>query len=175
MDIEIQEVENITDPDTRFQEISARLRDVEQTLHQMSGELSQMQTSSDIALGRNRKVVVHGFPELFMKEGKHRKRAARYHVLNLLGTAETPENVAIKRLLCLGRWQGVSDSGCRDPLPALVEFDNPWHRDWVSASTGRIKPITRVVVTMKLDDTAVNRIRSEEDKWGRRDSSKSPK
>lgn len=44
----------------------------------MSRELSNVQKSTDIALGKNHNVVIHGIPEPFMGEEKQRKRAVRY-------------------------------------------------------------------------------------------------
>lgn len=64
-----QEAAKVGGPATRHSEISSWLKGIEQTLHQMSRELSNVQISSDTALGRNRNIVIHGIPEPFMKDG----------------------------------------------------------------------------------------------------------
>lgn len=46
-----QEVAQVIDPATRYPELSARLKDVEEALHRMNRELSSVQKSSNIALG----------------------------------------------------------------------------------------------------------------------------
>lgn len=76
----------------------------------MNRELNVVQKSNVIALGRNHNVGTHAIPEPLLKDGQQEERAVRYHVLILLRTVEIREHVAIKRVLRLGRWQGVSDS-----------------------------------------------------------------
>lgn len=112
--IETQEVENAIDSVSRYLEISARQKDAERALHQMSRNLNGVQKSSDVALAKNRNVI-HGISDPFMKEGKQRKRAMNYHELNTLRKVGIPGNVAIKKILSLGRWHGVNVSGFRDP------------------------------------------------------------
>lgn len=104
--------------------MSARLQDLRQALHQMNRELNSVQKSGDIAMGRNRNVVIHGILRPFIKDGEKRGRDVKYHIGNLLRRVEIPKYVADKRVLRLGRWQAVRDSGCRDPRPTMLEFAN---------------------------------------------------
>lgn len=115
---------------------------------------------------RNRKVVILGIPEHFLEQGKRRERAVRYHIANLLRTVDTPEEAAIKRPLRPERWRGVSDSGCQNPRPTLVENGTPRHTDWFSASANRIKMVTKFVITVEPDDTAISRIRAVDARGG---------
>lgn len=108
-----------------------------------------MQKSSDIALDGNRDVFVHGISEPFIKKRKQGEMTLRYHVVHLLRTVEIPEHVTIKRLLGLGRWQGVRDLGCRDPQPTLVEFANPRHRD-------KFLEVTRGEIITEPDDAVIS-------------------
>lgn len=101
-----QEVTRVIGPAARYSQISAWLNDAEQALQQMSRELKSVQKSRPIASSRNRNVIIHGVPE----EGKQRERAVSYHVVNLLRTVKIMKYVTIKRVICLGRWQGASDS-----------------------------------------------------------------
>lgn len=105
-----------------------------------------------------------------MKERKQRRMAVMYDVVNLLRTVEIPEHVAIKGALCLGRWQGVSDSGCWDPRPTLMEFANPRHRERFMESSGRMKTITKGVFAIVPDDAAISRIMAEDAKRADQDS-----
>lgn len=70
----------------KYSEISTRLRAVEQVPHQMSRELNSVEKSGVIALGENRNVVIYRILEPFMEEEKQRKKAVRYHVVDLLRT-----------------------------------------------------------------------------------------
>lgn len=54
-----------------------------------------------------------------------------------------PEHVTVRRVICSGSWQGISNPRCRDPRPTLVEFANPRHKDMFFASANRIQKITR--------------------------------
>lgn len=94
--IGIQEVANVTDLATRYSKISARLSYVKQVLHQMSRELNSVQKYSNIELGRDRNVFIHGISEPFMKDGKQRKSVVMYHVGNLSQMMEVLEQVAVK-------------------------------------------------------------------------------
>lgn len=62
-----------------------------------------------------------------------------------------------QKRLRLGRWLGVSDSGCRKPRPTPVDVANPRLRDRFLASADKIKTITTRVITVKLDDAAIGR------------------
>lgn len=104
-----------------------------------------------------------------MKEGKQRESTVRYHAVNLFRTVEVPERVAIKRVLRLGRWQEVSDSVCRDPRRTLVEFAN-LRQDRCLASSGRIETITKGVMTVVPNDTAISRTKAKDAKRARQDS-----
>lgn len=53
MTIITQHRERATAADKRYSKINARLIDAEQTLHQVSQELNEVQKVSDVALGRN--------------------------------------------------------------------------------------------------------------------------
>lgn len=96
-------VANVNDQTIRCSEISTWLKEVEQTLHQMGWELKSVQKSSDIASGRNRKVVLHPIPDPFTNEREQKERAVRYHLVNVLRSVETPRNNATKKVLCLRR------------------------------------------------------------------------
>lgn len=95
--IRTHEVEQVSDPGAQYSEINARLRDIQQSLHQMSQELNSAQKSVDIELGRNRNIVVRAMPKPFVKVEKQNERAERYHAVNVLRT------VAMRRVLCLER------------------------------------------------------------------------
>lgn len=69
---------------------------------------------SDIALGRNRNVLIHGIPEPFRNEERQRERAVSPHVVNPLRTMQILEKFAIKTVLCLQIWLGDCNPGCRD-------------------------------------------------------------
>lgn len=132
----------------------------------MSQKLNNVQKSSDFALGRNRNVVIHGNPELFMENWKRRDRVVRYHMISLLRTAEIPECVVIKRVLRLGRWQEASYSRCRDPRPKLAEFANSRHIGRFMTSADGISTITREVNVRQLDGTTVSKIKLMDCKGG---------
>lgn len=70
-----KELEKVTEPDSRFSEISERLRGVEPARQQLSQGLNGVQKCSDTALGRARNVVFRGNPEPFTKGGEQRKWA----------------------------------------------------------------------------------------------------
>lgn len=127
--IGIQGVKKDIDPVTRSSEISARLRVVEEALKQVSWEPNKVQTSGDIALGRNRNDVVHEISESLSKEEKQREGTVRYHVVNLIRTVKVPELVVIKMVFLRGRLRSISGSRCRDPQPTPVDFSNPRHRN----------------------------------------------
>lgn len=67
-----QELAKATDSASRHPYKCARLRDPEKALHQLTRELNTVQSSGDIALGRNCHVVIHGFLGPFMMEGKQK-------------------------------------------------------------------------------------------------------
>lgn len=99
-----------------------------------------------------------------MKEGKQREMAVSCHVLDVLRTVEVLKHVAMKRVLCPGRWQDVSGSECGDPRPTPVEFLNPRHGDNFFASSDEIKAITRELITIVWDDTAASNTKAEDAK-----------
>lgn len=93
-----------------------------------------------------------------MKDGKRRKRAIRYHAVNLLQTVEIPEHAAIKRILRLGEIQEKLDYRCRDPRPTLMMLANPRNRHRVLASSNRIKMITSCETTIEPCPAYINKI-----------------
>lgn len=115
----------------------------------LSLELRTLKTQSDIALGRNRNVVIRGIPEPYMRESRQRDRAMRYHVNNLLRTANVPLPVTIKRVLRLGRW--AKD---QPPRPVVAEFANPRTRDRFLAAAGQLNRETEGRVTVEPDNSA---------------------
>lgn len=75
---------------------------------------------------------------------------------------EIPENVAIIRVLRLGRWQEVSDVKCQGSRPTLLEVANLRHKDRFWASADRIKTTTRSEITIELDDPAISNIKAKD-------------
>lgn len=146
----IQNTEENTDINS---DLHKRMEAVEETNRKLTKALAQLEKNSDLALGRNRNVVVHGIAEPVMREGKQRERAMRYHIVNLLRMVNIPGHVAIKRVLRLGKWAGAQ-STTRDPRPVLVEFANPRHRDSFLAQAERVRVITQGQVVIRPDDTA---------------------
>lgn len=106
-----QEVANVTDQDAGYLEISARPRDVEQFLHQISRKINSTQMSSDVALEGHANAIIQGFTEFFTKKVKQKGRAAGYHVVNLPQTMKIPAHVAIKGYLA---WEDDREPGTLD-------------------------------------------------------------
>lgn len=115
----------------------------------LSQAVKHLKTTNDLALGRNRNVVIKGIPEPFMKESRQRERAIRYHVTNLLRMAGIPGTTILKRLLRLGKWK-------RDaaPRPVVVEFANPRLRDKLLARAVELNQKTGGRLNIEPDDTA---------------------
>lgn len=115
----------------------------------LSQSIHHLRTSSDLALGRNRNVVIKGVPEPFMKERRQRERAVGYHLNNLLRTVGLLGVAKIKRTLRLGKWK--PDSA---PRPVCVEFANPRMRDKFLALAGEIARRTERRFLIEPDDSA---------------------
>lgn len=81
-------------------EIHGRLQSVQQLLYQLSQAIPYRNLGTSLSV----RIVMS---LSYMKEGKQREKVARYHVVSLLRTVKVPEQVAIKRVLRLGRWQEV--------------------------------------------------------------------
>jgi hypothetical protein len=115
----------------------------------LSETVKHLKTTNDLALGRNRNVVIKGIPEPFMRESKQRERAIRYHVTNLLRMAGVPGTAVLKRLLRLGKWR-------RDvaPRPVVVEFANPRLRDKFLARAAELSQKTEGRFKIEPDDAA---------------------
>lgn len=96
-----------------------------------------------------------------MNANKQMEKAVRYHVVTVLRMVEIPGFVAIERILRLGKWQEVSDSGSRDPRPTL-EFANQRQRGRFLASSDRTKTTTRGVFKAEPDDSAIGKIKFED-------------
>lgn len=121
------EMKNTSDSDIRYSEISARLGDVEHVLQQMGRELNYVRKFSDIALLKDRSIVVHVISWPLKNEGRQREGSVRYRVVDLLLKVE-------KRNMQLSEgyfaWQndrtGVPHgAGTR---PSLVEFAYSIHK-----------------------------------------------
>ena len=132
-----------------------RVTAVEADTRRMEVALGHLHKSSDLALGRNRNVVIHGIPEPVMREGRQRDRAMRYHIVNLLRAVELPGHIGIKRVLRLGKWISAEKTTEVGPRPVLVEFANPRHRDWFLAAADKIQRISGGQVTVEPDDTTL--------------------
>lgn len=144
------------DKTSSLEEIRDMLLDQQKTLSvlqkegiALSRELHTLKAQSNIALGRNRNVIIRGIPEPYMRESRQRDRAMRYHVNNLLRTANITLPVKIKRVLRLGRW--VKDQA---PRPVVAEFVNPRTRDKFLAAAGLIEKETGGRVKVEPDDSA---------------------
>lgn len=120
----------------------------------LAKRVADLRVKGDLALGRNRNVVIKGIPEPFMKESKARDRAMRYHIVNLLRQANIPEHVAIKRVLRLGKFRGIENNDPQVQRPVLVEFANPRHRDHFLATAERISALSQGRVSVSPDDSA---------------------
>ena len=115
----------------------------------LSQSVHHLRTASDLALGRNRNVVVKGVPEPLMKENRQRQRALRYHVNNLLRMVGLLEAARIKRVFRLGKWRPEAA-----PRPVCVEFANPRTRDKFLAKGGEIGKQTQGRFRIEPDDSA---------------------
>lgn len=125
------------------------IRALEQEKIALSQSLHHLRTASDLALGRNRNVVVKGVPEPLMKENRQRQRALRYHVNNLLRMVGLLEAAKIKRVFRLGKWKPEAT-----PRPVCVEFANPRTRDKFLAKGGEIGTQTQGRFRIEPDDSA---------------------
>lgn len=121
--------------------LSARLASIESILQTQAKQICRYEKLSEVATGRIRNVVINGIPEPFIKQGRLREHANRFHLINLLRLAELPGHTGIKRMLRLGKWQRDTESN--QPRPLLVEFANPRHRDSFLAAAGRLKELTK--------------------------------
>lgn len=131
------------------------IRALEREKTNLSQSVHHLRTASDIALGRNRNVVIKGVPEPFMKEKKQRDRAARYHVNNLLRMVGLLVGSKLKRVFRLGKWKPESA-----PRPVCVEFANPRTRDRFLSMAGEIARRTERRFLVEPDDSAGWRINS---------------
>ena len=111
--------------------------------------VNNLENKSDIALARNRKLVIYGIPEPHLINTAQRERALRHHVVNVLRTANIPEYVPIRRCLRLGVWKlAVSPSS---PRPVLVEFIYARHRDLLLGANASIRTKTNGTISVKPD------------------------
>lgn len=120
----------------------------------LNNTLATLMRNADIALGRNRNVVIKGIAEPYMKEGRQRARGMRHHVQNLLRMVDMPPHAALKRVLRLGRWMGNREGKEYPPRPVLVEFGNARHRDQFLAAAGKISSLTQGGIVVQPDDSA---------------------
>jgi hypothetical protein len=121
--------------DTNLEEVYSKLEAQDEALQTLRNEhqallkgIDKLQHELHASLGRHRNIVIYGVPERFIKENKSRIDDMQHHVRNLLRIGGTPQQVSIKRIFRLGRWNGIGVSQ-RTPRPLLVEFVNPLHRD----------------------------------------------
>lgn len=145
-------------------DISQRLAKQEGTITAMQGlvgdlnrELRKLETSSDLALGRNRNVVVKGIEEPICTAPRQRERELRHHVTNILRLASVPGHVLLKRVFRLGRWTRKPDDSSVAPRPVLIEFGNPRHRDVFLAAAEIVKRRTEGRISVQPDFSASGR------------------
>lgn len=130
-------------------EIGKTLADQERWIRELQMNVDMLKKNNDIALGRNRNVVIRGILEPYVKESRQRMRDMRHHVSNLLRMANLLPQARIKRILRLGKW--AKD---RPPRPIVVEFENQRIRDRFLAAAGDIKRLTEGRTTLEPDDSA---------------------
>ena len=142
---------------TQGKEIS-NLRVQTRTLEKI---VNSMEKNCDLALGRNRNVIIDGIPEPVLSSGVQRERGVRYHVTNLLRMVQIPEHVAVKRVLRLGKWD--REASC--PRSVVVEFANPRHRDTFLAESRSISTKTggRIIVRPDASKTQVTKSHGAKD------------
>ena len=150
----------VEDLSRELREIRDRLKANEEALERLLrdkemvvDQLKNLQANSDLALGRNRNVVIKGIPEPYMKEGRQRERAVRYHLNTILRMVGMPPGILIKRTLRLGKW-GEGNPAGGDTRPVVVEFANPRHRDRVLAASADIMRKTSGRFRVEPDDAA---------------------
>lgn len=131
----------------------AELDELRNERRELGKTVNTLISNTDVALGRNRNVVIKGIPEPFIKEGKRRAREVRHHVTHLLSLATMPPHVALKRVLRLGKYNGNLGQS-RPARPVLVEFANPRHRDKFLAAAGTINSLTKGGIVVQPDDSA---------------------
>lgn len=120
----------------------------------LSKTVHTLLAKTDIALGRNRNVVIKGIPEPFMRQGKQRERAIRHHLSNFLRMAEMEPHTGVKRVLRLGRWRVNHIPAKTAVRPVLVEFTNPRNRDRFLAAAGIVAHKTKQAIRIEPDDSA---------------------
>lgn len=121
-------------------------------------DLERLKKNGDLALGRNRNVVIKGIPEPYMGAARHREKYMKEHLLTLLRQVNIPEHVGVKRILRLGRWMREMNGVELRPRPVLVEFANPRHRDRFLTEAGKVKRWSMGKIIVQPDDSA---------NWGR--------
>ena len=106
-------------------------------------ELSHLRIESDIALGRNRNILIFNNEEPVIRDAKARADIELRRVRDIMRMAGLPPYTLVKRVQRIGSWTKATDKlGQRVARPILVEFGNPAARDQVLCKSELICRIT---------------------------------
>jgi hypothetical protein len=130
-----------------------KLRNDEVEYKALVTRIERLEKYTEIALGRNRNILLLGIPEPFVKETKARDEYLYQRVRTLLRVVNIPEHVGLKRVHRVGRWQSPTSASLKRPRPVVVEFANPRHRDHFLAGAVCITQFTRGEVLVMPDDS----------------------
>lgn len=127
---------------------SRAIEEIKQKGVEVVDRVRSLETDTDIALGRQRNVVISGIPEPYKKGRRIREDDVRHHLTNILRMADIPGHVAIKRVHRLGMWR----EGSIAPRRLVVEFANPRHRDHFLSAAETVKRKTQGSIHIMPDD-----------------------
>ena len=130
-----------------MQQYECQVKKLTGKTEQLDVAVTKLVKHSDIALGRNRNVVVKGIEEPFCRNPKQREREIRHHIINLLRIAGLPGHILLKRVLRLGKWKTEGNLN----RPVLIEFGNPRYRDLFLSAAGKIEQTTHGKIVIEPD------------------------
>ena len=157
-------VAQLYDFEKRISDLDKRLEETCNDNRSLKLMINKLEEQSDLALARNRKVVVYGIPEPHLKLPDQRDRALRHHVTNILRLANIQEYVPIKRYFRLGAWKNGKCNN--NPRPVLVEFSFARHRDSLLTASSLLRDKSSGKITVKPDLMKANLLNGKMDGAG---------
>ena len=119
------------------------IEELRERVSTLEKELSHLKIESDIALGRNRNILIFNNEEPVIRDAKARADVELRRVRDIIRMAGLPPYTLIKRVQRIGSWiKATNNLGQRVARPILVEFGNPAARDQILCKSELICRIT---------------------------------
>ena len=138
-------------PRLEVDQLTHLVNDCVRSVKLLKGEVNELRMRYDRELGRNRNILIHGYPEHSSRVPHVRKKANEALVLTVLRNAGMLHNVRWRRIHRVGRWTPTNSQ-----RPLLVEFRSQSDRDKLLARLPQVYAGIAIHITITPDVPAID-------------------